>query len=107
MASNFKSYVTSGIGLTESTVYAAAYTTTIIGFSLANLKETAITVSAKLYKSDGDSSFIIKNAPVPVGSTMIAVGSEQKVVLEVGDSIKASANTVGSVDAIVSTLEFS
>ena len=107
MASSFKSYVTSGVGTSETTIYTALHSTTVIGLSLADVLNVAVTGSAKLYKSGGGSAYLVKNAPIPSGGTMVIVGSDQKVVLEIGDSIKATANTAASVDVIISTLEFS
>jgi hypothetical protein len=49
--------------------------------------------------------FIIKDAPVPVGSSLVVVGGDQKVVLEPGDTVKVTSNTALSADAIVSVLE--
>lgn len=107
MASTFKSYVTSGIGLANTTILTASTTITVIGLSIANKISSSVTASVILSKNGDGSAFVVKNAPVPYGGSMIVVGAEQKVVLQVGDTIKVSANTESSVDVIVSTLEFS
>lgn len=107
MASNFKSYVTSGIGVANTTIYTSTASTTVIGFSLANISSGAITASAFVSKNGGGTAYIVKDAPVPFGGSMVAVGSEQKVVLEVGDTMNVYANTASSMDAIISTLEIS
>jgi hypothetical protein len=106
MASNFKSYISDGIGEANTTIYTSGASTTVIGFSLANITDSAITASAFVTKSGGGgTAYIVKNAPIPYGGSMIVVGAEQKVVLEVGDTLNVSANTESSVDAIISTLE--
>ena len=105
----FKSYVTPNIGLTgsPSTVtptVSSGTTATVIGFSLANTSASAITVSAKLNKSGGSSAFLVKDATVLPGGALIAIGGDQKMVLEAGDTITSYASASNSADAIVSYL---
>jgi hypothetical protein len=107
MASSFKSYANSSIGVSNTAVFTASASTTVIGFSIANITESAVKASAFLEKSGAGTSFIVKDAPIPAGGSLIAVGSEQKVVLETGDVLSIYANTASSVDTIVSTLELS
>jgi hypothetical protein len=107
MASSFKSYITSSVGTANTTIFTSTASTTVIGLSLANITSSAITASAFVSKNGGGTAYIVKNAPIPYGGSMIVVGAEQKVVLEVGDTMNVSANTASSVDAIISTLEIS
>ena len=105
----FKSKASSSIGLSASpttvtdTVSAGA-TQTIIGLSLANIVSSNITVSCKLLKSGGSTAFLIKDATVLPGGTLVIVGGDQKIVLEAGASITAYASASSSADAIVSYL---
>ncbi len=108
MASNFKSYASASIGTANTAVYTASAVTTVIGFSLANITESAVFASAFVTKTGGGgTAYIVKDAPIPFGGSMIAIGSEQKVVLEVGDTLNAYSDTASSMDALVSTLELS
>jgi len=108
MASNFKSYSTPSIGTANTAVYTASAVTTVIGFSLANITETAVYASTFVSKTGGGgTSHIVKNAPIPFGGSLIAIGSEQKVVLEIGDTLNAYSDTATSLDVLVSTLELS
>lgn len=107
MASSFKSYANSAIGVANTTVFTATTSTTVIGFSMANVADVAVTASAFVSKSGAGTSYIVKDAPIPLGGSMIAIGSEQKVVLETGDTLNVYANTASSIDSIVSTLELS
>ena len=107
MASNFKSYVSSGIGTSNTTIITSTASTTIIGCSLANVASVAIYASAYVQKSGGGTAYIVKTAPIPVGGALVVVGGDQKIVLEVGDMIKVISDTVGSVDSLTSTLEIS
>ena len=49
--------------------------------------------------------FIVKNAEIFEGGALVAVGGDQKLVLETGDKIKVSSDTAASVDTIVSVME--
>jgi hypothetical protein len=105
----FKSKVTPNIGTsgapsTVTDVVSSGTVQTIIGLSLANTVSTTITVSVKTNKSGGSSSFIVKDAAVLPGGTLVAVGGDQKIVLESGDTITAYASAGTSADVIVSYL---
>jgi len=105
----FKSKTTANIGTsgspsTVSASVASATSHTIIGFSISNTSAAAITASAKLNKSGGDSAFLVKDATILPGGALIVVGAEQKQVLETSDTITAYASAGSSADAIVSYL---
>lgn len=110
MANNFKRFASRNIGTAATAV--GAYTVdagkqvTLIGLSIANVANNAVTVSATLY--DGtNSTHLIKNAPLPVGSTLVVSGGDQKIVLEPNDQIRVSSSASSSVDAIICLLEIS
>mgnify|MGYP000902554164 CR=1 FL=1 len=110
MASTFKNAIAAGLGTSLTTVYTApgATTTTIIGLSVANVLGTGFSTAAdvRLVKSGGGSSaYIVKNADIPVGGSMVVVGGDQKLVLQTGDYIQVRASEAVSVDVIISVLE--
>jgi hypothetical protein len=49
--------------------------------------------------------FLIKDAPIPVGGTLVPVGGDQKVVLLNTDVLKVQSDTANSVDTTLSILE--
>jgi len=49
--------------------------------------------------------WIVKDAPVPAGGSLVVVGGDQKVVLMPGDTVKVRSNTELSADSIMSILE--
>jgi len=105
----FKSKATASIGLvgapsTVSDTVASTTTHTVVGLSLANVGSAPVTASIKLLKSGGSSAFLIKDAIVPLGGALVAVGGDQKVVLEAGDSITAYCSVASSIDAALSYL---
>ena len=108
MANAFKNKTHRQIGTTLTKIEAydcpGSTETTIIGLTIANTSASAIEVDATL--NDGTNDFyIVKAAPVPVGSSLVVIGGDQKVVLMPGDSIKIRSGTATSADAIMSILE--
>lgn len=109
MANNFKSSGTNAVGTTKLTCYTApaSTTTTVIGMSCSNiLPSTSTTVDVILGKG-GSEYYIVKGAPVQPGGALIAVGGDQKLVLETGNTIKVQATNAAAIDVIVSVLEVS
>ena len=110
MANTFKSYTSGSIGTTLTNVYTCPTSTTtiILGASLANIDNNNIGGSIKLAK-DGtgvgvDDVFIVKEAPVPVGSA-VEVMAGNKVVMEASDILQFQSDTATSLDVTVSLLE--
>lgn len=110
MANTFKAKTFGGgstAANTDMTIYTcpASTQTTIIGMAIANISTSQITVDVKLENNDGDNVHIIKDAPIPVGSSLVVVGGDQKVVMEASDIIKVQSNTANSADTTMSILE--
>ena len=107
MANSFKLITDTGVGTSPATVHtgASATETTIIGMSIANIHTSQITIDVQLENNDGDNIYLIKAAPVPVGSSIIVVGGEQKVVMNASDVLKVTSNVASSADVALSILE--
>ena len=89
MANTFKNSAAAATGTSEVT----AYTTPIL-------------VSIRVYDSSGTAYYyVVKNAEVYTGGALVAVGGDQKLVLETGDLIRVVSDTASSVDTIVSVME--
>ena len=101
MSNNFKGYESAGV-TDETTVYTGPASTqvTVIGLSIANTSADTATVSAK--KND---AYVVKDATVVSGGTLVIVGGDQKLVIEPDDTIKVTSDQ--TVDVITSTLEIS
>ena len=109
MANTFKNAVfnTNLAADTDSSALAtvAANTqTTLIGMTIANITSGVINVGVKLV-SGGADTWIVKDAPVPTGGSLVVLGGDQKVVLEATDAIKIRSNTANSMNAVLSYLE--
>tara|TARA_Y100000114_G_scaffold75793_1_gene69508 strand:+ start:1398 stop:1727 length:330 start_codon:yes stop_codon:yes gene_type:complete len=107
MANTFKIKTDTAVGTGAATIYTcpSATQTTIIGLSVANIVASQITVDVQLENNDGDNIYLVKAAPVPVGSALVVVGGDQKVVMEASDVLKVTTNTASSGDVALSILE--
>ena len=106
MAAAFKNQVVAAVGNTDQTIHTAqaSVNTTLIGMTIANVTANQIKASVKV-TSGGVTVYLIKDAPIPVGSTLVPIGGEQKVVLEAADVIKVVTDTAAAADVILSYLE--
>lgn len=106
MTSAFKSAIVTGVGTTSTTVYTAPSATvaTVIGLSISNTSTNQVDIEVTLTKG-ATTAFLIKNAPLPVGSSLVIIGGDQKVVLETGNYIQIKSSVAASVDTIMSILE--
>ena len=112
MANAFLSETDTGIGTTLASIYTcpASTETTIIGLSISNIVSNQISVDVQLDASGRtsgaeDSVYLIKNAPIPQGGSLVVVGGDQKVVLEPGDTLKVKSDTASSADVVLSHLD--
>ena len=105
MANNFTSYLNKNVGTSAATVVTvgASTQTTIIGLSFANTTTSPITASAYITRSAVD-YYLITNATVPVGSSLVVVGGDQKVVMVTGDVLKVVTSAASSADVVTSVL---
>jgi type IV secretory pathway protease TraF len=108
MANTFKRKLSRGIGTSATAVgsytVASATQVTVIGLAVANTSASQVLVDATVNDGTND-TYLIKQAPVPSGGSLVVVGGDQKVVLETNDSIKVTSDTAGSVDVVMSILE--
>jgi len=106
MASVFKNYFTQNIGTSNSAVYTApgGAQSTIIGITLCNVTEQTIKASI-FVNSGGSNTFMVKGCYLTIGSSLVPVGGDQKLVLEGGDAVYVYSNTASAIDVIVSALE--
>lgn len=108
MANTFKNAVYDNVSTTAATIYTVPASTkaTIIGLSVANQVTSQIKVDVTLTDTSAAKTvYLVKGAPVPVGSSLVVVGGDQKIVMEAGDIIKVTSNTTSSADVVMSVLE--
>lgn len=108
MANSFKTLTSTAVGTSPATtIYTcpAATETTIIGLNVANILTVSITVDVLLENDDGDNVYIVKSAIVPVGASLVAVGGDQKIVMNADDILKVQASQASAADVTLSVLE--
>ena len=108
MANTFKNYITANVGATATTVLTGATgaQTTVIGMTVANTTTSSVTASVTL-TSGATTVYLVKNATVPAGGSLVPIGGDQKVVVEASDVIQVQSSAATSLDVIVSVLEIS
>jgi len=108
MANTFKRKLSRNIGTSLTNVggytVGASTQTTVIGLAVSNTSASQVLVDATVYDASND-YYLIKEAPVPSGGSIIIVGGDQKVVLETGDSVRVKSDTASSIDIVMSILE--
>ena len=111
MANTFKidtksSVSNAGTSDAATNVVTAGGSATLVLLSclLSNKTGTSANVDVFLVTSSGDDEFLIKNAPVPAGSSLeIIAGS--KIIMESNDVLRINAGTASALDASISYLE--
>ena len=87
-------------------------TTVVLGVILANVHTSQVTASIKLVSdtsgggraATNTTTFLVKNAPIPVGSSLELL-SGNKVVLETTDKIQIDCSVADKVSVTMSIME--
>lgn len=111
MANTFKidtksSLVTDAVSNTTTNILSAGASATIIvlGALVSNKTGTSANVDVYLVTNTGDDVYLIRNAPVPAGSSLELI-SGNKVIMESSDILRARSDTSSALDIAVSYLE--
>lgn len=111
MANTFKtdsksSLVTATITDASATVVTAGSTATLIVLSVLTSNKTGSSANVDVYvnRSVGDDVYLIRNAPVPAGSSLELINGN-KFILQANDKIQARSDTATALDILVSYLE--
>ena len=109
MANAFKTFTAQNIDTSsgKATLYTcpANTETTISGLNIANILSVSITVTVELLDGGSTITHIVKDAIVPVGSSLVAVGGPQKIVMNATDVLKVYGSQANCCDAVLSVLE--
>lgn len=108
MANNFKLKTKASVGVTTVGIYTVpgATTTTILGITLANVSGSGINVTVGIARTVADDVSIIRNVPIPQGSSLEFMAGN-KVVLEPQDEVNVKSDVASSLDVSLSILEMS
>ena len=106
MAKNFKLKTKASVGVTTENIYVTPSnaTTTIIGITLCNTSGSGINVGVGITRASSDDVSILKNVPIPQGSTLEFMQGN-KLTMEGTDTITVSSDTNSSLDVALTILE--
>ena len=108
MANTFKLKTKANVGVSTVGIYTApaATTTVVIGITLSNTSGSGVNVGVAVSRTSTtqDDVNLLKNAPIPQGSSLEFMGCN-KVVLETNDQINVNSDTNSSVDAALTIME--
>mgnify|MGYP001446591643 FL=1 len=107
MPNNFKLKTAQTTASLVTMYTATSVTTTVIGMTMANISASSVNASVKIIKDGGTDIYIVKDAPIAVGSSLVVVGGNQKVVLEANDAIQIVSSVTATVEVSLSILEMS
>ena len=106
MANTFKLKTKANVGVTTSNVYTvpSATTTVVIGVTLANTSGSSINVGIGINRGSSDDVKLMKNVPIPQGSSFEFMGGN-KIVLETTDTFTANSDVNNSLDVALTIME--
>lgn len=105
MAQNFRNQLTQNIGTSASDILTQADTyDTVVGIRCVNTTGTSINVDVYIVNS-GTNTYLIKNCPIPAGSSLELIDGGSKIILKSGDKISAVSDTATSLDTVVSYID--
>ena len=115
MAQDFERAVASdstsdiNIGTTARTVVTSDSDDAIVGIRLANVTTSQIAVDVFVETAAAGGSdlnvYLIKNAPIPSGSSLELIDGGSKIVLQNGDVLKVKSDTADSLNCYVSFVD--
>lgn len=104
MAQNFRRYTSNSVGTSATSVYTANSYDTIVGISVANIGTSS--VLADVIINDGSNDiYLVKQAPIPTGSSLQVLDGGAKFVVQSGDVVKVLSDTASSLDVWISAVD--
>jgi hypothetical protein len=104
MAQNFRRYTSNDVGTSAATLFTANSYDTVVGISVANITTSAVVAS--VYINDGSNDiYLVKNAPIPAGSSLQVLDGGAKFVVQASDALKVVSDTASSLDVWVSAVD--
>ena len=108
MANTFTRKTSQNVGASPSIIgnytVPSSTTTIVIGLTCTNTTGSAITANVFLANATAN-TYIVANAPISSGASLIPIGGDQKIVMITGDKIYVQSSAATSIDAILSIME--
>jgi hypothetical protein len=108
MANTFTRKTSQNIGATATQIgaYTVGASTTAIAIGLTCTNTTGSAITANVFLANATANtYIVANAPISSGASLIPIGGDQKIVLITGDKIYVQSSAATSIDAILSIME--
>jgi hypothetical protein len=108
MANTFTRKLSQNIGTSATAIgaYTVAANTKVVVVGLTVTNKTGSSITANVFINDGAANtYVSANAPISSGSSLVAVGGDQKLVLITGDKVYVESSAASSIDAVLSILE--
>ena len=103
MAQDFERNTSNAVGTSAATLRTANSDDAIVGIMIANVATSQINV--EVYINDGSNDIhLVKDAPIPVGSSLQVLDGGAKIVMQSGDALKVKSDTASSADGWVSVV---
>ena len=106
MANTFKLKTKASVGITTTSVYVvpSSTTTVVIGITASNVSGNNINVGIGITRASADDVHVMKNVPIPQGSSFEFMGGN-KIVLESTDTFVAESDVNNSLDVALTIME--
>ena len=104
MAQDFERNTANGVGTSAVTLRTANSDDAIVGIMIANVTTSQINVEVYITVSSDD-IHLVKDAPIPVGSSLQVLDGGAKIVMQSGDALKGKSDTASSADVWVSVVD--
>ena len=106
MAQNFRNQLThTAIGTSPVDILSQANTfDTVVGIRIVNVASSAVNVDCYIV-NNSNNTYLIKNCPVPAGSSLELIDGGAKIILKSGDKITAKSDTASSLNTVVSYID--
>ena len=104
MAQDFERNTSNAVGTSAATLRTANSDDAIVGIMVANVATSQINV--EVYINDGSNDIhLVKDAPIPVGSSLQVLDGGAKIVMQSGDALKVKSDTASSADCWLSYID--
>ncbi len=104
MAQDFERSIVRNVGASAVTVRTANSDDALVGINIANTATTQILMD--VFINDGSNDYyIVKDAPIPVGSALQVLDGGAKIVMQASDVLKVQSDTATSADVWVSVVD--
>ena len=89
---------------TNSLLWTAGDFDAVVGCRFANITTSPVTIDVYIRNSSVD-YYLLKNGPLPAGSSFELIAEGSKIVLKNGDVLYAIASAGSSVDVVTSVVD--